>query len=325
MVRKQILVVIYIIQIIISTAFISWGWKINLNLLELLTWLIFEITGVLAMFEWFRRLDGKTVQHEKLKQELNGYINEHSKELVNVVFKKWFSPSPDIHIALPDSYITAQTPIYVAIYSSHSKSRIEDYITLCTEHSLLKYSDEAKEHIKEYSKSKEWLDCEQDSKEYSKAVIEICEGIEDKILADIPAGFTEHIAGTTECYYILDKTVDAVYREAKRFTERDGFYNLFKKGSGNGRFKVVDSDSRPYVESFDERSVDEFMELVYRVAKDPVIVERIRIIKEKNKHIVKRFKDLLNEIIDDVERKHENLKGICGCCEVYYNELKSLK
>lgn len=304
-------------------------YKLDLIELKLLVTLgLVELVAVVFgyLFNWWGKSKEKEVRTEdERRKELNSYIHKHSKDLANEVLKKWFSPSPNIHIALPDSYITAQTPIYVAIYSPHSKSRLEDYITLCIEHSLLKYSDEAKEHLKEYSKSKEWLECEQASKEYSKDVMQICESIEEKILAGIPEGFTEYTVGTTEAdYYILDKTVDAVYRDAKRFTEKGGFYNLFKKVSGDGCFKVVDSDSIPYVKSFDERSVDEFIEFVHMVAKDPVIVERIRTIKDKNKHTVKRFKDLLTKIRDDVERNHENLKGTCRCCEVWYDELKSL-
>lgn len=54
---KQIIVIVYVTQLVISTALIFWGWKANLDPLLLMTWILIEITGVLIMFEWFKRLD----------------------------------------------------------------------------------------------------------------------------------------------------------------------------------------------------------------------------------------------------------------------------
>jgi len=270
------------------------------------------ILGVVKIFDLFF----------KERSKLERYVQEDSFDLVNEVFMKWFTPSPDIHIALPDSYII-HTPLHVIIYRAHSMSEKRDCIDICIEKNLLKYSDQAKDHLKEYSKSQAWVECEQISNEYLKDVMEIYKTIEDKIIANIPAGFTECTPETiAPNYYILDKTVDAIYRESKRFAEKGQFYDLFKIVSVDGCFKVVDSDSIPYAVSSEERLVNEFRELVYSIAKDPITVARIKSLMDINKQNGKRFRHVLNEIEYDVKKKHENLKGSCNRCKYWRSKLK---
>ena len=280
------------------------------NILTLLTLerlgVLFGILGAVKIFDWFF----------KERSKLERYVQEDSFDLVNEVLMKWFIPSPDIHIALPDSYII-QTPLHVIIYRAHSRSEELDYIDLCIEKNLLKYSCQAKDHLKEYSKSHAWVECERISHEYLNDVVEIYKTIEDKIIENIPVGFTEE-----HNYYILDKTVDAIYRESKRFAEKGWFYDLFKIVSEDGCFKVVDSDSIPYAVSSEEHLVNEFKELVYIVAKDPINVARIKQLIDIEKQNVNRFKNILNKIKDDVERGHVNLKGSCKRCKSWRFKLK---
>ncbi len=333
MMWKQFLIVIYIIQIIISTAFIFWGWKINLNLSELLTWLMFEITGVIAVFEWFRRLDNNYIRKErernKRREELNGSLNRHSGELINEVLRKWFAPNKNIHNVLTDSYIVAQTPTDVIIYRLCFKSEVKKYIDLCIEKRLLKYSDEAKEHLKVYSKSIEWINYEELSNKCFKDVIEICNSIEKKVITNIPSDFTEcsKEINIPNNGYILDKTVNAIYRNAVRITERGHPFRLFKKVSEHDCFKVVDSDSRLYVQSIDEGLIDKFMNLVDKIAIDTAKTEekRIGLFKSRNERMRNEFQNIIDKIIDDFERENRLLKGTCRRCKVWYDELESFK
>ena len=251
------------------------------------------------------------------KSEL--YLQEHSQQLVNEVLKKWFDPYMTIRSVLPDTYIIDNTPLELIISVPNSQYRFqcrtENYILFCIEHSLLKYCDEAWEHLREYSNSKEWLECMALSKRYSDEVMSACHYIEQDVqLVQLPLINCDKERGAQNCY-VLDKTVDAIYREAWRYEKRGKFYNLFKKTVESGYFKAIDSDSRFYARSLTEPPIDAFIHDVYSIAKDPHLIERMKTLRKEKEVMATKFKQVLNNIIDGVERGHINLKGSCKCCK----------
>ncbi len=94
MLKQIIIIIIYLIQLIASTTFIFWGWKVNLNFLESMAWLSFEIAVGYRMFEWFRHLNEdyvKKVYEENAEREKQKQKKlHHSKIFVekDLVFRK---------------------------------------------------------------------------------------------------------------------------------------------------------------------------------------------------------------------------------------------
>jgi hypothetical protein len=246
------------------------------------------------------------------------YLDEHSRELVDEVLKKWFHPGADaMRNIRPGTYIIDQTPLELVVSIPNGRycfqCRTESYISFCIEHSLLKYCDEAWEHLREYSNSKEWIECEMLSEHYSKGVISACRYIElDVQLAQLINCDKER--GAQNCY-VLDKTVDAIYREAKRYEKRGRFYTIVRKTFEDGLFKAVDSDSEFFARSLTEPPIDAFIRDVYTIAKDPSLIERMKTLRTEKEIMLNKFRKMFNNIIDDVERGHINLKGSCKCCK----------
>lgn len=281
--------------------------------------LVIEMGGFLR--EWFKE---RKEENSKRCEILEGYLRDHSKDLVNDVFKKWFEPSLAVRLMGRDLPIIAQTSLEEAHYETHSKSRIEDYIELYN----LEYNKQAIEHIKEYNIWSIWLECENLSKTYLEKAIKIAEGIEKKVSATtIQEKFNEWDGNGTNppTCYILRNTVYAIYQEANRFMIRGEFYGLFKKEPEQGFFSV--GSGQLYAKSSDESFADEFIKIVYEIAKDKTLIEQLKLLDAEKKIIdnkVEKFKQGLRDIIDDFGMGHYILKGTCSRCNLWVDELISL-
>lgn len=256
-------------------------------------------------------LDKILVTYLDARKERREYLQNHSRDLVEDVLKKWFETTFSVRLREADSNIIARTPLANLHYNSHFKSEIVESIELYD----LKYSGQAKEHLKEYSDIWNiWLECEKLSKAYLDKNIKICEGIEEKVVASFSSKFAECDTSLSKpTCYILDETVKAIYQEANRFMMRGEFYGHFRKNPPEqGNIKV--GMGQLYAKSPDEILVDEFIKIAYEIATDKNLLEQLKLLDAQEKIIdenVEKFKHGLDKIIDDFERGHINLKGIC--------------
>jgi len=283
--------------------------------------LVIEIIGMLR--EWLKERKEEKV---KKREILEGYVQEHSRDLVNEVFNKWFEPeftfSPN---ARERSY---DTPLAQAYYEPYFKSRIEKPNEPCH----LKYADQAVQHLqaKEYADIWNiWLKCKSLVKSHLEKVVKIWESIEKKLVANIPRQFVEWDArglNPPTCF-LLENTVWEIYRETEYFKAMGKFEETsFKKDAEKDCFRV--GTATLYAKSPDESLIDGFISIVCAIVTDQSLVEQLKLIDVEKKMIddlIGKFKQGLDKIIDDFEKGHTNLKDTCWRCKRWHDELVSLR
>jgi hypothetical protein len=284
--------------------------------------LVIEAVGMLR--EWL-----KERKEEKLKRReiLEGYLEEHSRDLVNEVLKRWFE-KPESAFSMIVGENCYDTPLAKACYEPRFQSTVEKP----SEPHNLKYVDQAIQHLhaKEYSDAWAiWIECKRLVKEHLEKIVKMWESIEEKLISNIPAKFTEWNAkGTSppDCY-ILGNTVWEIYREAEYFKATGRFEETsFKKEKEKDYFRV--GMATLYAKSPDESLIEEFKKIVCGFVTDQSLLEQLKLLDVEKKVIddlVEKFSQTLDKIVDDFEKGHINLKGTCQRCKLWYDELVSLR
>jgi len=286
------------------------------------------IEGIGMLREWLKERKEEKV---KTREKLEGYLQEHSRDVVNEVLKKWFEPeftfSP---IVRECSY---ETPLVKAYYKPHLKSRVEEP----SEPHHLKYVDQAIEHLRgnEYAAVWAiWLECKRLVKSHLEKVMKIWESIEEKLIANLHEKFTEwngrgKIPPTC---FLLENTVWEIYREAENFKatgkfEETSFNKDTEKDYDTGKDCFRVGKATLYARSSDESLVDEFINSVCGIVTDQNLVEQMKLLDAEKMVIdgnVEKFRQALDKIVDDFEKGHINLRGTCWRCKSWYNELLSV-
>ena len=282
--------------------------------------LMIKVIGMLR--EWL-----KEKKDDKLKtcERLEGYLQEHSRDLVNEVLKKWFEPKSKESFIYTARQYRYDTPLANAYFEPHFRSRIENP----SEPYYLKYADQAIQHLgkKEYVDVWAiWLECKRLVKNHLEKVVKIWEDIEKKLLTDVPAQFTEwddRGISPSACY-ILGSTVLEIYREAEHLSRTGKFEETFFKrdDTEKGYFRV--GTGTLYAKSSDESLGNEFISVAHSIIKDGRLHEQLKTLdaeQEKIACLVKKAKQAFDKIVDNFEKGHINLKGTCGRCNDWYNEL----
>jgi len=261
-------------------------------------------------------------RREKIKK-LEGFLEGHSKDLVDEVLKKWFEPKSTISIdANGCSYSIPLASIY---YEPHSKSRVNEP----SEPLHLNYANQAIQHLeaKDYADAWDiWLEYKRLAKSHLGKVLKVWESIEEKLATNLPKKFTEWNArGISPPYcYILDYAVWEIFREAEHLSRTGEFEETsFKKDDSEKNYFRVGMATL-YAKSSDESSGNEFIRVARSIITDKSLLEQLKLLdaeKEKIDSLVEKFKQALNKIIDDFEKGHINLKGTCGRCEDWYSKL----
>ena len=269
----------------------------------------------------------KEKKDDKLKtcEKLDGHLQEHSRDLVNEVLKKWFEPTSKESFVHNTRQYCYDTPLANACYEPHFRSRIEDPV----EPYHLKYANQAVQHLgtKEYVDVWAiWLECKRLVKNHLEKVVKIWEDIEKKLLANVPVQFTEWDARgiSPSACYILDYTVWEIYREAVYLSRTGKFEETTFKRDDNekGYFRV--GTGTLYAKSSGESLGNEFISVAHSIIKDKRLHVQLKTLdaeKEKIACLVKKVEQAFDKIVDDFEKGHINLKGTCWRCNDWYNEL----
>lgn len=268
-------------------------------------------------------------------KELEGYLREHSENLVNDVLRNWFDLKTSLHTVLQDLYIVAETPLAKVIYEL-PKSRIIPSIELYYLKSDIWHQAVSHLRADEYTIEDTqfmdfWLKCETLSDSHLNKNVKVLESIEKKVLlTSIPKKFAkwDGKGASPPACYILDNTVYWIYQEAKRYMNSGEFTNFFKKDTETERGYIRVGYAVLCAKSPNEGLADEFIETVYGIAKDKTLTDELKALDiEKKKFVddkVGEFKQELHKIIDNFEKGHYILKGTCGRCKRWVDELKSL-
>jgi len=278
--------------------------------------LIIEVIGMLR--EWLKeRKDAKL----KACERLEAYLLEHSRDLVNGVLKKWFEH--DFTFLSPEcSYDTSLARAY---YKPHLECRIEEP---SEPYRLGKnLVEQTVEHLraKEYAEIWNiWLECKRLVKTHLEKVVKMWESIEEKLVTNIPKEFMEWNArgvNPPTCF-LLENTVWEIYREAELFKATGKFEETsFKKDTEKDYFRV--GTSTLYARSPDESLIDEFIDIVCGIVTDQSLIERLKMRDAEKQAIdnsVEKYRQAIDKVVDDFDKGHINLKGICRRCESWYDE-----
>lgn len=106
---------------------------------------------------------------------------------------------------------------------------------------------------------------------------------------------------------------------------RSEFLGYFKIEPEQGFFRVGSGEL--YAKSSDESFADEFIKIVYEIAKDKTLIEQLKLLDAEKIIIddkIEKFKQGLHDIIDDFGMGHYILKGTCSRCKLWVDELISL-
>lgn len=259
-----------------------------------------------AYLNWHTKLEQ---ERDKRCEELKGYIREHSQDLVNEVFNKWFNH-----------------PLEYKPYFERRNSKNEESKELIDE----KYKGMVIEHLqdKEYlSVRKAWESRTNSKKDYSTKTAKLWEDIKQKVKENIPAEFIkwDEIGTRPSTCYVLDSTVSVIIQEANNVRHQGKLQGFFMKVNKGTYFQV--GNAVFHAQSTDEELVDKFIRVVNSLAEDNSIAVQVKLVDDELEKLMKQdkeFKDELMTIIDDVERGHYILKGSCRRCKSWVNELLSL-
>jgi len=282
------------------------------------------IEGIGMLREWLKERKEEKV---KKRETLEGYLQEYSRDLVNEVLKKWFEHEFTFSAEIRGGH-DYYTPLARAYYEPHFKSRIEEP----SEPYHLKYAEQAVQHLegKEYTDIwAVWLECKSLVKSHLEKVVKIWESIEERLIANISGEFIEWNArgvNPPTCF-LLENTVWEIYREAEYFKAQGKFEETsFKKDTEKDYFRV--GMATLYAKSPDGSLIDEFINIVCGIVTDQSLVEQLKLLDAEKKVIddrVEQFRQALNNIVDDFEKGHVNLKGACWRCKSWHDELVCLR
>ena len=260
---------------------------------------------------------------EKVKRRgiLEGYLQEHSRDLVNEVLKNWFD-SKSVDIAFVDGGYCYSTPLANVYYEPHFKSR-----KMKPKEPQGKIASQAIEHLKEYPNEWAlWNECKSLTESHLKNVVKMWESIEQRLTSKIPKAFVEWNAkgvAPPTCY-ILCNAVWAIYQEAE-YLRTGTLLGIFKIDPEKDYFRV--GVATMYAKSPDKKLSKKFVDIAHAIVKDHDLFEQLKSLdteKQKLKERVAEFKQALDRIIDDFEKGHINLKGTCWRCKPWHNELAFL-
>lgn len=290
------------------------------------------ITAILVFYLLFKKQKTEDMKIERRK-ELEEYLRAHSKDLVNGVLSKWFELRKNLHALQQHQHVVAGTPLAKVIYEP-PKSRIINSIEIYNLKSDIWHQAVSHLRAEEYTIEDiqfmdSWLECETLSDSHLNKNLKVLESIEKKVLlTSIPKKFAKWDGKGTSppTCYILDNTVYAIYQEAKQFMNHGKFYDLFKITSEPEQgYKVASNEL--YAKSPTESLANEFRKIVYEIAQDKPLIEQLKLLDVEEKNIqeqVREFKEELDEIIYDFEKRYYILKCTCDCCKQWVDELKSL-
>lgn len=280
--------------------------------------LVFQVIGMLR--EWMK--ERKAEKAEK-REILEGYLQEHSGDLVNEILKKWFDRE-SVDIAIVGDGYCYSTPLANVYYEPHFKSRI-----MKPREPQGKTASQAIEHLKEHRDEWAlWNKCKSLTESHLKNVVQMLESIEQRLTSQIPKTFIEWNArgvAPSTCY-ILYHTVWAIYQEAEYFMRTGKLLDIFQINPEKDYYRV--GAATMYAKSPDKELVKKFIHTAYAIVKDYNLLEQLKSLdtkKEKLGERVGEFKQALDRIIDDFEKGHINLKGTCWRCKPWYGELASLR
>jgi len=249
----------------------------------------------------------KLIHKEEKKQEkLEGYLQEHSKKLIEGPIKNW-SKMRGGNSRSAEYKEETIGPIH-ATYRPHTKSEIIDkeegsqyaefipeYANLVIEHLKSGYTDNVDT----------WLYCKNIIKSYLEKKFNTFERIEEKILSSIPKGFTKDKNEHTRAKYLLPHTIAEIYKSIENFIIK-GEQSRFEIKHESDIFKIYFGNSR-IAELHEENMVEKFKELINVILISKDLIEEIKLcIAEKN-HMVEKINQFYQEfdrIIDDFENGH---------------------
>ena len=279
---------------------------------------VFQAIGMLR--EWMKERKAEKVKRRGI---LEGYLQEHSRDLVNEVLKNWFD-SKSVDIAFVDGGYCYSTPLANVYYEPHFKSRI-----MKPKEPQGKLASQTMEHLKEYPDEWAlWNECKSLTESHLKNVVKMWESIEQRLTSKIPKAFVKWdargVAPLTG--YIPYYTVWAIHGEAKCFMRTGKLSGIFKIYPEKDYFRV--GVATMYAKSPNEKLLKKFVDIVHVIAKDHDLLEQLKLLDTERENIeerVREFKRALDGIVDDFEKGHINLKGTCWRCKPWHNELASLR
>jgi hypothetical protein len=271
------------------------------------------------------RLKERKAERAKKREKLEGYLQDHYRDLV-IVISKWFAPELTFEFLVPGGKFYS-TPLAKAYYEPHFKSNIEK-----PNEPNLKYIDQAIQHLqaKEYADVWAiWLECKRLTESNLEKVVKIWENIEKKLVGSLQAKFTEWDArgvNPPNCY-ILDNTVWEIYRECENFKRTGKLEDTsFKKYLEKDSFRI--GTATLFAISLDESLADEFIYVAHSIIRSENILVQNKSLEAEKKlidNLVEKFRQALDKIVDDFEKGHIDLKGTCKRCKSWHDQLASLR
>lgn len=277
--------IIVIIYISQLIYFIYWGWVVHLSLSDWLLLLTLECTVVLIMFEWFRRLDEDYVR----KLHDRGIECKKLEGYVHVHNQEMINL------------------IFKYWFYENNKPTAERQRTI--EHLQTGYPDIW--NLK--------LECDVHKIHLSESEKSIRGNIKNKFEQYTPPGF--------EWVITLDNMGQLLYKAIEGFSIKGGTDEDYKIHLHNfglfGIRKKADKNDKYLMET-----QENFRKLVEDIVNDKTLIEQFKFISREREFLkekTSKFKQSIEDIKHDFEKRNNELKGICEDCKEWHDELESLK
>lgn len=265
------------------------------------------------------------------REKLEGYLIEHSKHLVEVI-KNWPDHSSG---SRSKNFVHESILLQVdATYKPHTRIEIKET------NFLPKYGELVIEHlISGYTNNVDtWLECKNIIRSYLEKKFKIFEVIEEKLISKIPENFKEYndkieekgqwniiLRRDIHHYYSLTHSVFQIYETVQNFITSGELCKLiiFKD---SGLFKIRCNGSE-IAETPNKNLAYKFKEDVDEIITNVDLIGQIKLCMEVDKRMKEKTNKFFLEfcsITDDFEKGHINMKGFCGRCKSWRNELDDL-
>ncbi len=303
-------------------------WVVNNMILPVIIGVVVILIGWLLLDRKREKREEETEKREKLEQEkvknakiLEIKLKNHFNHLIETVIEKWMIYNKYAKA----EYFRYQTPLAVAYYQPHFKSTKDPPLDKSMKEPRLepslKYIDQVIEHLEteEYSHIRDaWRESKRITNQLLDININIWESIEKKVTANIPTKFVEGTQGQPT-YYILNLTVQTIYREAEYFIRTGTEVKTYKKCPVGNYFEVWTRDL--LARSPEESLIDDFTKTIDSIVTDENIIDLLKTRNKERENFDKQFKifrDGLDKITEDFKLRDINIKGTCSECKSWF-------
>ena len=272
---------------------------------------------------------------DRKREKLEGYLTEHSKNLVEGPIKNWYECN-HTRSTTPEC-VTEGIGLIIAIQRPHTKSEIINREELDSGYGPYtpKHANLVIEHLRSgYTNNVDtWLECRNIIRSYLEKKFNIFEVIEEKLVSKIPESFKEYNdkIGEKGPWYLLPLSVREIYETIQHFITSGELYKLIIHKDSDLfkiRFKYSDKSMGTNIAmTTDENLASQFKEIVDGIITSGDLIGQIKLCMEEDKRRKEKTDQFFQEfgrIIDDFKNGHINLKGFCSRCKPWHDELDDL-